>query len=190
MIIINSGIIPSDNHFITPFRVSNVDTSVLTVNTDRLFYIPIRIPIACRIIEMGVNVGQVASASQKMVMGIYDFDIITGNPINLLAQAIGEIELSSGTGYLSIPIELDLDPGIYYIVYNLKTTAGTRALFKTGSVLSDPILPFLSPTALAYTTHKFSTLIYNPTLPTIAPAPTSESTSLAIPNPILKTRVL
>lgn len=182
------GMVPFDNHFITPFSPSNVEADP-GISANRLYCIPIRIPIACKVIELGVNVSAIANFAQKMVMGIYDFDLKTGNPINLLAQAIGEIALNSGTGYKSIPIDLSLDPGIFYIIYNT-SSGGIVAQFKQPFALVDPILPFLLPTVTAYTTHKTVNLTYNAILPIVAPTPTVESTSLVIATPIMKVRTI
>jgi len=173
---LHSGVIPINNSYISPGR--NVSSSaVITGNT--LFYAPIRISTYCRIIEMGVDVTSIATFAQKMVIGIYEFDILTGDPSTLIGQT-SEIDLGTvGVGLKSQPIALDLDPGVYYIVSHCED-GSVRATLRTFSAVDYATYPLAAATGTSNVIGRSVVSAYSATLPNPAPPSTTNITGTMV----------
>lgn len=175
------GLIPCDNYYIMPRIHWGVGAPVFELN-----YIPIWISTYCKIIEIGFVVSTL-SATNRAKVGIYEYDIETGNPTNLIKAGDSEI-LFSATGYKFTTIDVSLDSGVYYIGYVVKDITGSII---RGLDAVDPILINKNPTDLQKNLGKVSSTvpIYVNEMSLIAPGPFNEFTiGLIKPNPILKVR--
>lgn len=179
------GLIPCDNYYLMPGTAAAGAAPAIQLN-----YIPIWISSYCKVIEIGFNVTTL-SATNKAKVGIYEYDLKTSDPTNLLVAGAAEI-IFSATGYRFITINISLDPGIYYIGYVIKD--GTGQIRPMASIV-DYHIPnkLLSGATFARTMGKRSlaAFVYGNEMSSIAPGPFLEFViGNGVPNPILRVRTV
>lgn len=162
--ILNSGTLLENNYYL--FGNGSPGTGQHTLIFDRIYFIPLRVPICFNAKELGFFITVIATFAQKMVIGIYDFDPITGNPLNLLYQVPGELALDSGTGYKFLNSNFNFDPGIYYVAYSCNS-GGASAKIRVPVAIHDPILPQNSGGQISISSFRYLSILYSSLLPNI-----------------------
>lgn len=185
--LLGSGMIPANDYYI--FGGGRPSSSNTAATPDRIYFLPIRASLSFNAKELGVIVFLAATFAQKLVMGIYDFDFKTGNPINLLYQPTGELSLDGATGYKKFDINFNFDPGIYYIAYHASSgviVANCNRII----ALEEPILPQNTGGQIIDTKYKYLDSVYSSILPSIISSVLVEATDFEVVNPVIGVNVI